>query len=91
MQAADLSGEDHTRVQVQTMSVQNSWLRGAAQAARILQADDLFSSAEVYWRRSLELALLASERGMMMMTMVQLQTVMLLNSMMILKRVKELG
>ena len=65
-------------------------LRGAAQAARILQADDLFSSAEVYWR-SLELALLASERGMTMMTMVQLQTVMLLNSMMILKRVKELG
>jgi len=61
-----------------------------AQAARILQADDLFSSAEVYWR-SLELALLASERGMTMMTMVQLQTVMLLNSMMILKRVKELG
>lgn len=90
MQAADLSGEDHTRVQVQTMSVQNSWLRGAAQAARILQADDLFSSAEVDWR-SLELALLASERGMTMMTMVQLQTVMLLNSMMILKRVKELG
>ena len=41
--------EDHTRVQVKHVNIKSCWLRGAEQAAAILRAHDLFSSADVDW------------------------------------------
>jgi len=46
-----MADEDHSRVEVNNVNLQNSWLRGAQNASRILRANDLFSEDDVDWAR----------------------------------------
>jgi len=46
-----MADEDHSRVGVKNVNLQNSWLRGAQNASRLLRAHDLFPEEDVDWAR----------------------------------------